>query len=288
MILLQTARGEIELAPEQGGCVKAFRWDGLDVLRPLDPASGEDAPPAEYAAFPLFPFSGRIENGVFSFAGESYAIPPNFPPEPHAIHGQGWQSKWKVVEQTGLLAKLRMRYVGGHWPWAYEATQTFTLRDDGLRLDLALTNLSERAMPAGLGWHPYFPASDASLLADVSAVWLSGEDMIPSAPSPLDRATDLRSERRVADLHLDNGFSVGDVGTTITLGNPNVTVRMTSSDVLRHLIVYTPKGKDFFCVEPVSHSPNAINSTLPSEVSGLRVLQPEETLTGTIYLNVTT
>ena len=288
MTTIQSARGELGITPERGGCVSAFRWDGVDILRPFDAAHGANAPATAYAAFPLVPFSGRIANGVFSFEGKDYAIPANFPPESHAIHGQGWQSEWNIADQSNQSVKLSLRYVGAHWPWAYEAAQTFSIVENGLKVELALTNLSERAMPGGIGWHPYFPAHGANLLADVSAVWLSGEDMIPGAPSPLARESDLRSVRAVSDLKLDNAFAAGPVGTKIAWEDRGVQIRMTSSETLRHLIIFTPPGEDFFCVEPVSHSPDAVNSAEPASITGLRILQSGETLSGTIRLHVDT
>ena len=98
MITIASENAELTLAPKNGGCVSAFRWRGQDILRPFDPAVGPNASATDYAAFPLFPFSGRIANGRFSFGGKAYHLPPNFPPEPHAIHGQGWQSEWDVTD----------------------------------------------------------------------------------------------------------------------------------------------------------------------------------------------
>ena len=49
-----------------------------------------------HAGFPLVPYSGRIDHGRFTFQGREYRVPPNFPPEPHAIHGEGWMQAWTV------------------------------------------------------------------------------------------------------------------------------------------------------------------------------------------------
>jgi aldose 1-epimerase len=46
--------------------------------------------------------------------------------------------------------------------------------------------------------------------------------------------------------------------------------------------VFTPSWADFFCIEPVSHVPDAMNRPdLPTE-HAMRVLQPNETLGGTV------
>ena len=282
---LSSAEGELVLAPKQGGCVSAFRWKGHDILRPLG-VPHDRAAPTDYAAFPLFPFSGRIENARFTFEGTAHALTPNFAPEPHAIHGNAWQSSWHAKDASENSVRLVFEHDGPDWPWAYRAEQVFTLTNNGLIAELVLTNLSEQNMPGGIGWHPYFPRGDAILTADVSAVWLSGADMIPAAPQPLTAETDLNQLRNVDQLRLDNAFSAGAQGSKIHWPEESLSVVMTASDTLRHLVVFTPQGEDFFCVEPVSHSPNAINNDQPQSVTGLQILKPGESLSGTISLLV--
>ena len=88
--------GELELSVDaaRGGSIMAFRERGFDLMRPWDGCSDD---PRAYASFPLVPFSGRVDHGRFRFDGRSYTLAPNFPPEPHAIHGDGWTSPWTVV-----------------------------------------------------------------------------------------------------------------------------------------------------------------------------------------------
>lgn len=286
MVTMVTADAELVLAPEKGGCVSAFRWKGQDVLRPFDPSKGDHTNPTDYAAFPLFPFSGRIANAQFSFQQGDYALTPNFPPEPHAIHGYGWQSAWEVLESSSHSVHFFYEHEAQDWPWTFRAEQGFAITQNGLRIDLQLTNLSDRVMPGGMGWHPYFPLENAKLEADVSAVWLSGDDMIPSAPSELTEKTDLTKFRSVKDLRLDNAFSAGMRGTTIIWEEQSKSVSMTASEMLRHLIVYTPEGEDYFCVEPVSHSPDALNSNEEPGTTGLQILAPGESLSASISMLV--
>ena len=271
------------MAPDHGGCVSAFRWKGHNILRPLN-NQNKNASATDFAAFPLFPFSGRIENARFSFENDEYALTPNFPPEPHAIHGNAWQSPWQLLEQSRQSIHFFFEYAGPDWPWNFRAEQGFALTDHGLRVDLMLTNLSDKIMPGGIGWHPYFPRGDATLEADVSAVWLSGEDMIPEAPEPLTDETDLTHPREVNQLRLDNAFTAGIRGAQMRWEDQSKSVTMTASEALRHLVVYTPEGEDYFCVEPVSHSPNAVNSDQTPGITGLQILEPGESLAASISL----
>jgi aldose 1-epimerase len=60
---------------------------------------------------------------------------------------------------------------------------------------------------------------------------------------------------------------------------------MQASAGLGRLVVYVPPGQDFFCVEPLSHVPDALNRPAGME-TGLQVLGPGETWTETVRLIV--
>jgi aldose 1-epimerase len=62
---------------------------------------------------------------------------------------------------------------------------------------------------------------------------------------------------------------------------------MEASAAFRNLQVFTPDWADFFCVEPVSHVPDALNRPeLPAD-QAMHVLRPNETLGGTLSLIAT-
>jgi len=54
---------------------------------------------------------------------------------------------------------------------------------------------------------------------------------------------------------------------------------------LDHLIVYTPPAAPYFCVEPVSHLPDAANWRDPYP-NGWRTVEPGESLCATIGISV--
>ncbi len=282
-IELAAGNSRLGLAPSKGGVVTHWRMDEWDVLRPASPDS--DAP-VDSAAFPLVPFSGRISKGRFRFGGRDVSLRANFLPEPHAIHGQGWQSTWRVSSVSPTSATLSLTYDAGDWPWAYEATQLFELYDDHLKVTLKLRNESDRAMPAGLGWHPYFRLDDAEIEADVESIWISDDGGIPDTTEALGPGTDIRSARRVSDLSLDHAFALQQTAVRLSWPLKRRRILMLGDPLFQNLIVYTPPGEPYFCVEPVSHAPNAVNSSKPAEITGLRILQPGYTIEGSIVLRV--
>ena len=275
---------QLALDPCAGGAVQSFKHRDLDILRPGPIRTGPAFDPIEYAAFPMVPFVGRIHQGAFTAGSKAVQLHRNFPPEPHAIHGHGWQSSWRVERQTDAQATLKYAHSADAWPWAYTARQDVHLTKDQLRVQLSVTNDSDSIMPAGLGWHPYFPREGAELRVPTTHEWFPDETTGDNRPKPIAPTADLTTMQRVSDLNLDTTFSVAD--GVIEMHWPTHSVTMTSDENLRHATIYVPPGQRFFCAEPVSHAPNAVNSALASEVTGFQTLEPGQTLSGGITLNV--
>jgi aldose 1-epimerase len=85
-------------------------------------------------------------------------------------------------------------------------------------------------------------------------------------------------------LTLDTTYSV-EPGS-IEINWPTHGVSIKSDPIFSHATVFVPPGEDYFCAEPITHAPNAINSALPDKVTGLQWLKPGETLSGKIKLTV--
>ena len=170
------------------------------------------------------------------------------------------------------------------WPFAFEASIDYSLSGTALAVTMRLTNRHDSPAPAGLGLHPYFPrAHNPMLRFDATGAWENDADSLPSrhdAP-PEDWRHD--RPRSVARSRLDNCFT-GWSGRADILAGPT-SLRMEASGAFRNLQVFTPRGAGFFCVEPVSHVPDALNCPgLPPD-QAMHVLQCGETLDGTIRLS---
>ena len=56
-----------------------------------------------------------------------------------------------------------------------------------------------------------------------------------------------------------------------------------ADEIFRHLVVYIPPGRPYFCVEPVSMIGDGFNLMADGVAdTGVRVLEPGETMAGTI------
>jgi aldose 1-epimerase len=141
-------------------------------------------------------------------------------------------------------------------------------------------------MPAGLGWHPYFPRTPrATLTADVRAVWLTDDEMMPTALVPPPPTADLARGVAVDAVALDNCFTGWRGPATIDWPERGARLVMTAEPPLDCLVVFTPPGRPFFCAEPVSHVTDAFNLAAAGRAdTGARTLEPGETLRAAISL----
>jgi aldose 1-epimerase len=238
------------------------------------------------AAFPLVPYSNRIREGRFTFRGHAVALPLNRPPERHAIHGHGWQSAWRPLHVGAAEARLEYRHPAAAWPWAYRATQHFTLTPTSLTVRLTLANESPEPMPAGLGWHPYFPRPErTTITADVGAIWLTDDETMPTALAPLSPAADPSRGVAVDAAPLDNCFVGWSRRAVIEWPEWGASLTMTAGPPLDCLVVFTPPARLFFCVEPVSHVTDAFNLAEAGRAdTGRQVLEPGAAIEAAITL----
>ena len=288
--LLRLQRGEfvLDLYPQKGGAIAAWRKSNRALLRPASKAFLQRSDPRSAACFPLVPFSNRIADGRFRFRGRTYQLARNFPPEPHAIHGYGWQNPWVVADAGASRAELIFRHAVRGTPLDYRARQILALRDDGLEIALEVTNAGDGAMPAGIGLHPYFIRTDGvTLRASLDHVWLPDEHNIPKRRVPLPATWDFARGLRLAPLDLDHCFGGWDGRAELHWPETDLTLLIEATPPLRHLVVYVPPGQDFFCMEPVSHVNDGFNLLERGvEGTGVRVLAPGETLGATVRLRV--
>lgn len=258
MLRLTSGGAVLDLLPEIGGAVGRFTVDGIDVLRPAVPGAHS---PLETACFPLVPFANRIANGIFRFGGRTITLPRNFGDHPHPLHGQGWQNPWQVLSATHDTAIFAYEHQSDSWPWAYRAEQRFVLSSRALRIELILANCCTDAMPASVGFHPYFHRTPGAMLrTDVAGVWLSDDDGIPTAPAARATFLDLAQGAPLRDApFVDHNHFRWSRRAAIIQPDGCGFIELTASPALHHLHIFLPRHSDLFCVEPVSAMPDAFN-----------------------------
>jgi aldose 1-epimerase len=268
MTVIEKGPARLVLAPNVGGAIASFTIGDRHVLRPMV-TGATDALAA--ACFPLVPFCNRIPNGRFTFEGREYVLPPNLGTHPHPLHGQGWRNAWTVEKAQDDEALLSYEHTTDVWPWAYRAEQRFTLSETGLRLELSVTNTGQGAMPAGLGFHPYFPAREGeTLTAANDGVWMIDKDVLPTMHHAGAWEPEWATGAGVAGHDLiDHCYTGWDQHAVLRApGEPATTI--TASAECRWLHIYVPPGQGFICVEPCASRPNPFGEG----ETGMVTLQP--------------
>jgi aldose 1-epimerase len=266
LLSLRTGRLVVDLAPAAGGSMARFAIDGADLLRPMASADAASGKGNNAALYPLVPFSNRIADGRLVFEGEEIMLKPNWPGVRHPMHGDGWAQAWQVEKgdaHAAEIAYLHERAADrGGWPFRYRARQSYRLEDDRLSVHLSLENLEDRPVPAGIGLHPFFVRdSDTELACRTTAVWRADAEVLPieriAVPSPWD----FSQSRKVDGVVLDNCFDGWDGHAAILWPKRGLQLALEASQPFRHLVIYVPPGRDFFCVEPVSHANGLVGSS---------------------------
>jgi len=281
--MLSLSRGEDSLvvAPESGGTILGWTRRGAHPLRHPSAEAALHGQPGDMGLFPLVPFCNRIAWRRFNWQGKTHELAANFGDNPHAIHGVGWKRPWTIEDLADGALTLSLRHdpVGAEaaaWPFAFSARLEYRLTDQGLTIAIEATNRHASPAPAGIGVHPYFPRpAGATLAFQADGVWLN-RDALPVTHEHVPPAWDHAGGRTVNDERLDNCFTGWDGIARLPV------VRIEAAPPFANLQVFTPPGANFFCVEPVSHVPDAINRPdLPPD-QAMAVLAPGETLRGSV------
>lgn len=218
--------------------------------------------------FPLVPFSNRVRDGVFAWAGQSIEL-DRYPGQPHALHGFAQEAVWSVVDQTPERVVMEMAHPAGRrgWPWSWRACQTVRLHSGGLSLAMDITNLSNTAMPLGCGFHPYFTAQSVDLHA--ATRWVHEQELALYPEVNTTRAWDKGAETWTdflsdwdgrATIHWENGRRL----------------EMESHGTMSHVVLHSPMGR-YLCVEPVSHVCDGFNLAAGGVAgTGVREVAPGE------------
>ena len=287
MLTLTAGASSIVVAPECGGGLTGWLIGRTPILRRALPQTAIAGDPHAMGCFPLLPYGNRLGHGRFHWRSLDYTLQPNFGDHPHTLHGLGWQRPWTVAEVGPRSAALTLAHrPDSSWPFAFTAELGYSLSETALSVTLRLTSRHDGPAPAGIGIHPFFPkTANPSLRFTALGAWENGPDSMPlrHGPPPTDW---LHTEPRlVADSRLDNCFTEWNGIADIHAGPASL--RIEADAIFRNLQVFTPSWADFFCVEPASHAPDAINRPEVPPGQAMHVLLPDETLGGTVRMTST-
>lgn len=280
-VTLKNQHLQCDIRPDLGGCIAGLWHNKTPVLRSTQ---GDALQTVRHcASYPLVPYSNRQAFAKLHWQGEVHDLVPNFDPEPHAIHGTGWERAWQVADSNATEVTLQLKHKpDARWPFAFTAAQIITLHDDALTLQMSITNTSQGDAPVGLGWHPYFAKHSPDHIAFTAlGHWEMSADKLPTSLLP-----NAGLKQDCADLSVDHCFD-GWSGA-LTLCNAHFEIKVTSDQA--YLVVFTRPDRDNIAIEPVSHVNNALNmlaaGTATAEALGVRVLRSGEIFSAKMTIHV--
>ncbi|WP_027055894.1 aldose 1-epimerase [Mesorhizobium erdmanii] len=268
----------VDIAPATGGALASYRWwhngSAVDWLRPADAAAVSCRDAGAMACFPLFPYSNRIREGRFEFAGRTIQLPTTAD-DPHHEHGHGWRHPWTIVTHEASTVVLRYRHAADSWPWSYEAEQEIFLADGILCMTMMVRNLSDAPMPVGFGLHPYFPSTPwTHVQAPVSGMWETDTEVLPTCHVLPPAGADPSIGFDVSEVDFDTVFTGWARRARISWPEQGRQLDIEAEAPLDFLVLYTPRGQPFFCAEPVSNITDAFNRMRGGIDTGCIVLAP--------------
>lgn len=319
-LLEHTESGEfITVIPEFGAILRRLVLrKGRQLFALLHAPESPQALEADesYASALLYPFPSRIHNGLYEFEGEKFALPMNESRRDNALHGFVHGRAFSVVSQdvTSTHAQLTLRYdyMGDTdgYPFPFSLTITYELvqadllsygsnpAEDkmcALRISYSAQNIGMTRCPAAFGWHPYFtftgePVDDLSLSLPNRTPISLNEAMIPNGRYAAENAGTLN----LKDVELDTIFEIEPTSppdaaepyaetvlTSLTTGVRLIIGQQTGEGKFNYLVCYTPTRRDSVAIEPLTANVNAFNNG-----EGLAILEPWDTLSGTIWIRL--
>ena len=271
--LIELAAGDASatLAPGEGGLLLSLNVAGHELLVSRREGAG---PVPRYGSFLMTPWVAELSLGQLEFRGQHAQIPPN--EGRHAIHGLVATGAWEVADVGPAAAKL-VRRLEPPWPFGGTVVQDFKLDARGITLEAEI-RAEDSAMPAALGWHPWFACPDPDVVrvgVDAASELELGDETLPTgAIRPVDGDSDLRGAPVLGGRQLDNVF-VGAASPAL-LKVPGLELRLQFDPAIDIVTVYTSPGA--VCIEPWSAWPDAIRMAAAGHPSGIQVLEPGESL----------
>jgi aldose 1-epimerase len=233
----------------------------------------------------MVPFCNRVEGNRFSFEGEEYQLERNTDWDPLYLHGEGWISTWRVMEQTGSSITMGLSHSSEKGaPYGYDAVQNLSVDKGVLSITVTLTNRLDRPLPFGTGHHLFFPKTPGmTLQAKAEGYWTEKESFLPDRRTAVAGEMDFSSPSGIPGHWINNGFDNWDGRAEILWPERNLGVRISGDGYFRDYFVFhsdkdfEPDFKDdYFCFEPMTHTANGHNR--PPDYGGLVSLKKDESL----------
>ena len=280
----RTVRGVIA---EEGAAIRRLCVDGVEITVGID----EHRPVPFSCGAVLIPWPNRVRNGRWVHDGRTHQLDINDPCHESALHGLLRDTAHQVIARSASAITLGAPVVPQRgYPFHLQTEVAYRLVADGLTATHTVRNRGSDCAPVAIGAHPFLTIGDVptealTLTVDGSHHIDVDDRLIPSGCTAVAGTQwDLRSGRVIADLDLDDAWSVPTPAgsrSVHTLRSPDGrTVSLWADESFGFVHVFItrefPRADTFataVALEPMTAPADAFNNGL-----GLRWLAPDETL----------
>ena len=289
----ENAQGDgFDLVPQYGACLLDLRFGGVSFLDGYKTPE-ELVENAWSKNIFLVPFPNRLRDGKYTHEGKNYQFDINNADSQNAIHGFCKDMPMTVdrVIVSDEQADIRCiwQHDGAHpaYPFRFYFEVNFIMTKQAtwknkvlFEVATVLANKDEVAIPAGLGWHPYFALSekvdDTFLQMPHSQMIVVDDRLLPTGEKQPYTAFD--TLKPIGETNLDNGFFITEKGSEAHVILKSKRGKLQYWQTLRNqelnfLQVFTPPHRRSIAIEPMTCNIDAFNNK-----DGLVVLEPDKGL----------
>ncbi|GHT80733.1 aldose 1-epimerase [Actinomycetota bacterium] len=268
-----------------GAALREYDVDGKDIVVKF---SHDGQYPDSFAGVVLFPWPNRLEDGEYTWEGETFTAPINEPAKNTNLHSNSQYYYFEVVHQEANTATFGLRLPGvKYYKFDIYVETTYTLTDRGLEISTDVQNLGDKKAPFALGFHPWFSTRNdravSKLRVDAKSVVEVDERALPTAVAPVYGKFDLLKSTQLNDSAIDHAF------TDVVLdGNSESSVELVGADGHKTTVLadknYTSwqictrsaadgdKIQETVAIEPMTAYANAFKTG-----KDLTILEPDQT-----------
>jgi aldose 1-epimerase len=221
----------------------------------------------------LYPTPNRVRNAVFRWEGKDYQQRRGGKPvmEHGLVHTEPWEAGAPVADREGARLEAWLDFTDGgalceSFPFPHRLGLSFVLTGRGIMIAYSIANQGSRALPFGFGLHPYFTklsAEETWVTLPADAVMDASSDLLPTGRLiPVkDTIYDLRAPAPVGALDMDHVFTRLGRGehACIRRGSIGPSIELEATPDFTHLVLYSPRGAGYFCLESQTCSTDAHN-----------------------------
>ena len=262
---------EVRIVPEAGANLYSMKLGETELL--AVPNNLSDLSGFRYGFPVLYPTPNLVRDSQFDFDGRTFKFIPN--EGPHFLHGLvhslSWEASvpWSDSNGAGLTASLDWTPAQPAFPLfpiVHRLSLNFLLHSRGVKFEFTVENLDDKRLPFGFALHPWF-----RVLGSRAGTWLQvpaqkhmeAIDLLPTGTlKDLEGSVlDLRNFVSLEPLDLDDvywGMSPDRPAAYVSY-DEKIKVSLTGSAEFTHMVVYTPRGSPFFCMENQTCSTDAHN-----------------------------